>query len=254
MANISLGSNDAINKLFMEEKVLQLPRILTIFFLIFAVPAVAAKKEAPPSEQSKKTPEYEPKDFSHLIGMKGFSDKLLNTHFTLYKGYVKNTNLLANLLHEYATTRQNRDYQYQAIKRRFGWEFDGMRLHELYFGNLGGTEPLSRSSELYQMILRDFGSFANWKQDFIATGMMRGIGWSILYFDPEAKRLFNCWINEHDLGHLAGGDLILVMDVWEHAYMPEYNLDRAAYINAFFENINWEVVQSRFRQAHVPSK
>lgn len=194
---------------------------------------------------------YQAKDFSHLIGMKGFADDLLKMHFTLYKGYVKNTNLLIKLIHDYTIEKQDRDYPYQALKRRFGWEFDGMRLHEMYFGNLGGKKPLDRSTGLYKIIQRDFGSYENWKKDFIATGMMRGIGWSILYFDPKADRLFNVWINEHDLGHLAGGDLILVMDVWEHAYMPQYGLNRAQYIEAFFENIDWDEVQDRFHNAVI---
>jgi Fe-Mn family superoxide dismutase len=211
--------------------------LLTIFFNL----GFAQQKQAPP-----KVVEYEPKDFSHLQGMEGFSDDLLKMHFTLYQGYVKNTNLLSKLIRDYAVEGKARDYPYQALKRRFGWEFDGMRLHELYFANLGGKKPLNRSTSLYQLIVRDFGSFENWKEDFIATGMMRGIGWAILYFDPKADRLFNCWINEHDLGHLAGGDLILVMDVWEHAYITEYGLDRAGYIKSFFANINWDEVVSRF--------
>ncbi len=193
---------------------------------------------------------YESKDYSHLIGMPGFEESLLKMHFTLYNGYVKNTNLLIGLLQSYASEGKMRDYPFQAIKRRFGWEFDGMRLHELYFENLGGKKAVDASSPLYKMIERDFGSFANWKKDFIATGMMRGIGWSILYFDPIAGRLFNTWINEHDLGHLAGGDLILVMDVWEHAYITEYGLNRGKYIDAFFVNINWKEVTERFLSAN----
>lgn len=191
---------------------------------------------------------YQPRDFSHLIGMEGFSEKLLRDHFTLYEGYVQNTNLLIELLGAYLKGEE-RNYQYQALKRRFGWEFDGMRLHEYYFENLGGKEPLPSNSSLYQMIERDFGSFKAWKEDFIATGMMRGIGWSILYFDKEANRLFNTWINEHDLGHLAGGELFLVMDVWEHAYITEYGLNRRKYIDAFYKNIDWKVIESRFQKA-----
>jgi len=188
--------------------------------------------------------EYKPKDFSHLKGMPGFSDNLLNLHFKLYQGYVTNTNVLINLIKSYADNTQA--YQYQALKRRFGWEFDGMRLHELYFGNLGGKKDIDRDSALYKAIERDFGSYEKWKKDFIATGLMRGIGWSILYYDHEAGRLFNTWINEHDLGHLATGEPILVMDVWEHAYITEYALDRAKYIDAFFNNIDWEIVAKRY--------
>lgn len=221
------------------------------FFLILSNTLSSQPRENKKFQMPQKPAEYEAKDFSHLIGMQGFSDNLLKMHFTLYHGYVKNTNLLIKLIGDYATKTRDRDYQYQALKRRFGWEFDGMRLHEYYFGNLGGNRPLDRSTSLYQIIKRDFGSYENWKEDFIATGMMRGIGWAILYFDPKSDRLFNTWINEHALGHLAEGKLILVMDVWEHAYMPQYGIDRAKYIEAFFKNIDWDVVQTRFHNALI---
>lgn len=190
--------------------------------------------------------QYKPKDYTHLIGMQGFSDEILKMHFTLYEKYVANTNMLNDLLMEYFG--KSADYQFQALKRRYAWEFDGMRLHEYYFDNLGGKSPLDGNSALYRRLERDFGSFQKWKDDFISTGMMRGIGYSILYLDPETGRLFNIWIDEHDLGHLAGGKPILVMDVFEHAYMPQYGLDRAKYIEAFFKNINWEVVSSRLQR------
>ena len=225
--------------------------IFTLLILFFIPSAVQSANDPLISVNNVRLAEYQAKDFSHLFGMKGFTDELLKIHFTLYNGYVKNTNLLIKLIDDYSTPRLDRDYQYQALKRRFGWEFDGMRLHEYYFGNLGGKKAIDRSSALYRRIVRDFGSFDNWKQDFIATGMLRGIGWSILYFDPQVDRLFNVWINEHDLGHLAGGDLILVMDVWEHAYMPQYGIDRAKYIDAFFENIDWEVADGRFHKSII---
>lgn len=183
--------------------------------------------------------EYEAKDYSHLIGMSGFSDNLLKMHFTLYQGYVKNTNELLLKL----TTASG--YEYGALKRRLGWEFDGMRLHELYFGNLGGDGVPNKKSSLYQKINAQFGSFDAWKKDFIAVGSMRGIGWAILYLDREAGRLVNVWINEHDVGHLAGGTPLLIMDVFEHAYMPQFGLDKAMYIQAFFQNLNWSVVEKR---------
>jgi len=121
-----------------------------------------------------------------------------------------------------------------------------MRLHEYYFESLGGTEPLDKASELYQKLTKDFGSYEAWKKNFIATGMMRGIGWVILYRDLQTGRLFNTWINEHDLGHLAGGEPIVVMDVFEHAYITQYGLDRSKYIAAFFENLDWEKISKRF--------
>jgi Fe-Mn family superoxide dismutase len=188
---------------------------------------------------------YQAHDFSHLLGMPGFSDTALNNHFKLYQGYVNNTNLLITILNQLTQEEKQRTPQFQELKRRFGWEFDGMRLHELYFDNLGGKGILDPTTPLAQQILKDFGSFDTWKTDFVETGMLRGIGWSVLYLDPTQGRLINTWIGEHDMGNLAGGTPILVMDVWEHAFMPDYGLDRAAYINAFFNNINWDVVSKR---------
>jgi len=187
-------------------------------------------------------PNYTVKDYSHLIGMNGFSDNLLKIHFKLYEGYVKNAN---DLLVKLQTVADN-SYEYGALKRRFGWEFDGMRLHELYFGNLGGNGTLDKKSALYSAITSQFGNYEKWKKDFIATGSMRGIGWAVLYLDAEEGRLVNVWVNEHDTGHLAQGRPILIMDVFEHAYMPQYGLDKAKYIEAFFNNIDWSVPAERF--------
>jgi Fe-Mn family superoxide dismutase len=184
-------------------------------------------------------------DFSKLKGMKGFSDQALDMHFALYQGYVKNTNLLWDELQKLAEQNQSKTPAYAELKRRFGWEFNGMRLHELYFGNLGGKEPLTPDSKLMKKIEENFGSFDKWAADFQATGAMRGIGWVVLYEDPRSGRLFNTWINEHDLGHLAGCQPLLIMDVWEHAYLPDYGLKRGDYIQAFFENIDWKTVEGR---------
>jgi len=188
---------------------------------------------------------YSARDYSHLLGMSGFSDELLQMHFKLYEGYIKNANDLLSKMEGLDPT----SYECGALRRRFSWEFDGMRLHELYFDNLGGQEILGKKSSLYLALSEQFGSFEKWKKDFIATGTIRGIGWALLYYDPQQNRLFNVWINEHDTGHLATGKPILVMDVFEHAYMPQYKLDKAKYIEAFFHNINWESVSRRYSDA-----
>lgn len=190
---------------------------------------------------------FKAKDFSSLIGMPGFSKEALELHFKLYQGYVTNTNLILDLLSQYAADGKDRTPPYAELKRRLMWEYDGMRLHEDYFNNLGGKgSALDSSDPLVKRIEKDFGSFEKWKKDFIATGAMRGIGWAVLYLDPISGRLVNAWINEHDKGHLAGGDPILIMDVFEHAYLPDYGLDRMKYIEAFFNNVNWFVVSSRY--------
>ncbi|MCK4935013.1 MAG: superoxide dismutase, partial [Simkaniaceae bacterium] len=171
--------------------------------------------------------EYSPKNFTYLLGqVHGIDDALLKMHFTLYEGYVQNTNELIQAVKNMEEEGLARTLSYGALKRRFGWEYDGMYLHELYFENLGKQKPLSSAHRLYRQIVREFGTFQAWKENFKDMGMIRGIGWVILYQDPNDGRLYNVWINEHDLGHLAGGKLLLVMDVWEHAYLTEFGLDR----------------------------
>ncbi|MFZ3383516.1 MAG: Fe-Mn family superoxide dismutase [Candidatus Methanoperedens sp.] len=185
---------------------------------------------------------YEAKNFESLSGTKGFSDQLLKNHFTLYQGYVTNTNKVADALSGMAKEGKMGTPEYAELKRRFGWEFNGMRLHEYYFGNMiKDGKALDKNSNLYKKIVTDFGSYENWEKDFKATGSMRGIGWVILYYDGTEGRLFNTWINEHDAGHLCGASPLLVMDVFEHAYMVDYGLKKADYIEAFFKAIDWTI-------------
>jgi Fe-Mn family superoxide dismutase len=188
---------------------------------------------------------YEAKDYSKLLGMEGFSETLLKNHFTLYQGYVTNTNKLTEILTTMLKEGKNATPEYAELKRRFGFEFDGMRLHEYYFGNLGGNTPPDRSGALAKRLAGAFGSYDAWEKDFRATGAMRGIGWVVLYQDDVTGGFCNQWINEHEVGHLAGCRPILVMDVFEHAFMLDYGLKRADYIEAFFKNIDWKVVADR---------
>jgi Fe-Mn family superoxide dismutase len=190
---------------------------------------------------------YAAKDYSKLIGMEGFSQTLLNNHFTLYQGYVNNTNKLMDTLAAMLKEGKTGTPEYAELKRRFGWEFDGMRLHELYFENLGGKTRLAKTGVLGKMIEASFGNYEAWEADFKATGAMRGIGWVVLYQDPVSCGLCNVWINEHDTGHLAGCQPILVMDVFEHAFITDYGLKRADYIAAFLKNINWKAAESRVK-------
>lgn len=190
---------------------------------------------------------YQPKNFDNLLGTPGFSEALLKNHFTLYQGYVTNTNKLADALKEMAGAGKIGTPEYAELKRRFGWEFNGMRLHELYFGNMKNRgSKLDPASKLWAQMDKDFGPKPAWRDDFKAVGAMRGIGWTVLYHDPLENKLFNIWVNEHDMGHLAGCKPILVLDVFEHAYVLDYGLKRVDYIEAFFKAIDWEEVMRRF--------
>jgi len=190
---------------------------------------------------------YTARDFNALIGMKGFSETLLKNHFTLYQGYVTNTNKAAEALGQMLKDGKTATPEYAELKRRFGWEFNGMRLHELYFENLKSSGGIDKAGKLAKKMEKEFGGVEAWEKDFRASGAMRGIGWVVLYYDAAGDRLFNSWINEHDVAHLAGCEPILVMDVFEHAYMTDYQLKRADYIEAFFANINWKAAESRLK-------
>jgi Fe-Mn family superoxide dismutase len=190
---------------------------------------------------------YTAKDYSNLIGMEGFSETLLKNHFTLYQGYVTNTNKLLDSLSTSLKEAKVGTPEYSELKRRMGFEFNGMRLHEYYFDNLGGKGALDKSGKLNRRLTADFGSYEDWERDFKGTGTMRGIGWTIMYQDNVSGMLLNLWINEHETGHPAGCSPILVMDVFEHAFITDYGLKRADYIEAFFNNINWAVAERRLQ-------
>ena len=190
---------------------------------------------------------YTAKDYSSLLGMEGFSDTLLNNHFTLYQGYVTNTNKLLDALAAMLKEGKTGTPEYAELKRRMGFEFNGMRCHEYYFENLGGKGQPDKAGKLATKLAQEFGSYDNWEKDFRATAAMRGIGWTILYQDNMTGTLMNQWINEHETGHPAGCAPILVLDVFEHAFMIDYGLKRPDYIAAFFKNVDWGVVESRLK-------
>lgn len=217
-----------------------------LFALLIATPQIQSAEEKAKEAVSSQAA-YQARNFEHLLGnVPGLSDNLLKMHFKLYEGYVKNSNLVLQKISELNASGQNKTPEYAGLKRMLGWEMDGMLLHEYYFDNLG-AKPLGKDDPLQKKIAADFGSFDQWKADFIATGQIRGIGWVVSYIEPKSGRLVNEWINEHDVGHLAGATPLLIMDVFEHAFITEFGLDRPKYIETFFNNINWEKVSERFK-------
>jgi Fe-Mn family superoxide dismutase len=191
---------------------------------------------------------YTPQKWN-LAGLKGISDHTLEVHFGLYEGYVKNTNLLNEqldaLAHEGKAAATN--LPFSELSRHLGFEYNGMVLHEYYFDNMTSSgKGAPASGKLYDIATESFGDFETWKTDFAAVGGMRGVGWGIAYQDPKSGRLSNHWISLHEHGHIAGFEPILVMDVWEHAFMYDYKpAERSKYIEAFFSNVDWRVVESR---------
>ncbi len=192
-------------------------------------------------------------------GLDGISDDQVSQHWKLYEGYVTNVNKLNDEIDKLIKGGQVGTPQYSELKRRLGFEYNGMVLHEYYFSNIKakGGEP-DKKMTLYKLIEENFGSYDIWKNDFASTGKMRGIGWAILYYDPASDSLTNNWITLHEDGNPAGFIPILVMDVWEHAYMVDYGAGgRPTYIDAFFRNINWDKANSRIeaaRKKQIPGR
>jgi Fe-Mn family superoxide dismutase len=180
--------------------------------------------------------------------LKGLSVKQLEEHLKLYAGYVKHVNVILEQLGELENDFEKNAYLISELRRRFSFEFDGMRMHEYYFEELEGeARAIDNSSELIQVINSQYGSYDNWLSQFKSVSLTRGIGWSILYFDKRADTLINAWVSDHELGVLAGLDIIVAMDMWEHAFMVDYlPSEKKNYIEAFFANLNWDIIEQRF--------
>lgn len=179
--------------------------------------------------------------------LKGISAKNIEEHLKLYAGYVKHANLIQEHIEELVKDSEKYAYELGEIQRRFGFEYNGMRNHEVYFDSLsGGAQSLSEG-ELKKAIEKEWGSYEVWLARFKAIALTRGIGWTMLYFDRKEKRLLNAWVDEQHLGQLQDCALILGIDMWEHAYVYDYpTSEKKKYVDVFFENLNWEKIEENF--------
>jgi superoxide dismutase, Fe-Mn family len=195
---------------------------------------------------------YTPKQFP-LSGLRGISDETLEMHFKLYEGYVKETNNLNARLADFlkdGKVDQEEMPAYSELTRRLGFEYNGMVLHEFYFGNMkrGGEPDPATGSPFRAAAERTFGRYEVWKADFVGVGKMRGVGWAVCEEDPVSGRIANHWVTLHEVGNVAGFQPLLVMDVWEHAFLLDYKpADRPKYIEAFLSNVDWSAVERRLR-------
>src|ERR671921_2460792 len=195
---------------------------------------------------------YQARQFN-LSGLKGISDQTLEMHFKLYEGYVKETNNLTQRITDFikdGKVDQEEMPAYSELTRRLGFEYNGMVLHEYYFGNMkrqGSVDP-GNDSKFFKLAEDSFGSYDIWKADFVSVGKMRGVGWAVCYQNPANGALSNHWITLHETGNVSGFVPVLVMDVWEHAFIRDYApADRPKYIEAFFSNIDWAACEQRLQ-------
>lgn len=193
--------------------------------------------------------QFTPKTFN-IGALKGISAKNIEEHLKLYQGYVKNTNLILEHIEELAQDAEKYAYELGEIQRRFGFEYNGMRNHEVYFESLsGGAQPLAVGG-LKQAIESEWGSYEKWLNRFKAIALTRGIGWAMLYYDRKDNRLLSTWVDEQHLGQLQDCALVLGLDMWEHAYVYDYpTSEKKKYVEAFFENLNWEATEQNFLEA-----
>ncbi len=188
---------------------------------------------------------YEPLTFD-IPELTGISKESIDLHLGLYQGYVKHVNLIAEKIAAYSHDLEANTYAIAEMQRRLGFEFGGMRNHEYYFSQFEDGAKELRESTLKEKIIAQFDSVEAWQNRFTQIAMTRGVGWAMLYHDPHTDRLVQTWVDEQHIGQLADLDIILALDMWEHSYMRDYlPADKKKYVDAFFQNLNWEVVAGR---------
>jgi superoxide dismutase, Fe-Mn family len=182
--------------------------------------------------------------------LKGISAKTIEEHLKLYAGYVKHANLIQDKIIELKQDAEKNAYALAEINRRFGFEYNGMRNHEVYFASFEGSpQSLTPESALSQKIVETWGSYESWLNEFKAIALTRGIGWAMLYHDRTDDRLLNAWIDEQHLGQLQDCTLILALDMWEHSYVADYQPSgKKKYVEDFFGNVNWGGVKNNLKQ------
>lgn len=196
---------------------------------------------------------YTAKSFN-LPTLTGLSAEQIKVHLGLYEGYVKNVNLVMETLKGYAAygdkATEGDKYAITELRRRFAFEFDGMRMHEYYFEQFEGEKGGSPESALAKAAAEKYGSGEDFIKHIKEVAGSRGIGWVVVYYDPRGKTIHTVFVNDHELGQLAGLPVLLALDLWEHAFMVDYvPAEKKNYVDAFLANLNWSVVEKRFDEA-----
>lgn len=193
---------------------------------------------------------FEEKKFN-IPALKGISAKTIEEHLKLYSGYVKHANLILEKIDEMAKDAEKNAYALGELQRRFGFEWCGMRNHEYYFNHFeGGPTALETKSPLRSAIEAEWSSFDGWLARFKAIALTRGIGWAVLSYDRQTKRLVNSWVDEQHLGQLVDTAPVLMLDVWEHSFVADYQPSgKKAYVEDFFANLNWKTVEENLKNA-----
>lgn len=181
--------------------------------------------------------------------LKGISGKTIEEHIGLYNGYVKNANNIIDMLSKLDSEKDT--YITAELFRRFSFEYNGMRNHEVYFSSLeGGPKALDPESLLGKRLIELFGSYESFVKKFTSLALTRGVGWAVLWYDKKDDKFLASWVDEQHLGQLGGADMILALDMWEHSYVADYQPSgKKQYVADFFDNLNWSVIENNFAEA-----
>ncbi len=193
---------------------------------------------------------YTPRTFA-LGTLEGLSAEQIKVHLGLYEGYVKHVNLIAEKLSAVREGTLELDpYIVAELRRRFAFEFDGMRMHEYYFEQFEGEKGGDPESALAKAVALKYGSGDKFIEHVKEVAGTRGIGWVVVYYDKVAGTVHTTFVADHEVGQLSGLPIILALDLWEHAFMVDYvPAEKKNYVEAFLKNVNWTVIEKRFDQA-----
>ena len=193
---------------------------------------------------------YTTRTFS-LPELPGLSKDQIAVHLALYEGYVKHTNLILETIQKLRTEdAEGNAFQINELRRRLGFEFDGMRMHEYYFEQLEGGSMEAPEGMLAEKASARYGSWDAFVAHLKEVAGTRGIGWTVVYYDPSVDALHTAWVDDHQLGQLSGLPIILAIDMWEHAFMVDYKpAEKKSYVEAFLANVNWHVAERRLKDA-----
>jgi Fe-Mn family superoxide dismutase len=188
---------------------------------------------------------YETKTFT--IGeLAGISARTIEEHLKLYAGYVKHVNVIHEKIAELKQDSEKNAYALAEVQRRLGFEFGGMKNHEAYFSQFEGGSKELPGGKFADMIASQWGSYEAFLAQAKATALTRGVGWMMVYFDATVEKLIMTWVDEQHIGQLVDVKIVLALDMWEHSYMLDYvPSEKKNYVEAFFKNLNWEVVANR---------
>ena len=197
------------------------------------------------------TQEIVAKELKLTQEMKGISKQQIEEHYSiLYKGYVAKVNEIRAGLETVDRSKANQTYSaLRALKTEESFALNGVKLHEAYFDNLGGKGG-KPDGNILSLIERDFGSYEVWEEDFKASGIAAR-GWVVLVYDLDDGRLHNYSSDAHNQGGVWSALPLLVLDTYEHAYMIDYGVKRPSYIDAFMQNIDWDVVNKRVAKLNI---